>query len=779
MKTTAMLEQEKVILDLDYLENLVEQEKCPEKDKTNFHIPDNISSELPTKNIYHLQEIAWLDNALFLQTYKSDSQEIKKLTDQIFEEIKINEENTRNKRINEAHITKKTLKMVLINLWIGYFYGQPIMFFLDRNKYTLPRRYKKGYLTYDRLQIVIRNIEELGYIEIKKGYFYDKGDNRNRISRMWATPKLFKNFLSSTNSEIPDFYEPDKPKDIIILRDKNNKKDIDYKDNKKTRKMREQLQNHNEFINQHTITVELDGEVEISNSFLVETLYKNIINRKIKIKNIVTKKNITRLPVKIPHRDRLMEDLLKLEFVQDKNNSNNITVVSEGFRDQVDNVNLIKNPKGGNKADYLLARIKREAPEGNNQFCPSGSQGYNVTLTKCSKRSLMNFLKKSQKNMTTPAFQTNNHPTNTRIFYRNPNMRPTLPHHLSYTTGKLTNNITDIQYNPTHRYLYITDKLPYHHIYSISDVSYKYTPSSITNTNICKPLISHDFNSKLLSEKLLLKMLKTCNRISGFLKNLDNKNKPKKKKSDKKKYTEEQQKNFQSKKCDNNKKFLGLKFKLKDIGIQYLELELSYTHAHRVFGRGNKKFKYNGRFYGPVYQSIPGDLRKYIKINGEPVVELDFSALHIRMLYHQHDIDYQDDPYEVCGDHRLRKTFKQAFLIVINAESEEIAKKSLLKKMYEKNLPWPGQKNPINHIVDTIKKEHNSICDCICDDKGVELMRKDSDIMENILMTLMNENIPGLSVHDSVIVPKRHEARLRQVMMEQYKKIMGFDPVID
>jgi hypothetical protein len=224
---------------------------------------------------------------------------------------------------------------------------------------------------------------------------------------------------------------------------------------------------------------------------------------------------------------------------------------------------------------------------------------------------------------------------------------------------------------------------------------------------------------------------------------------------------------------------LDHKFTLSDMGIEYLELELSYTHAHRVFSRGNKCFKYNGRFYGPVYQSIPGDLRKDIKINGEPVVEPDFSAMHIRLLYHQHYIDYQDDPYEACGKEDLRKKFKNAFLIAINAKNENEALKSLRNKMYEQNLPWPEEKRPMRWTLDTIKNIHEHIAHMICTDQGVKLMRTDSEIMSNILMTLMDEGIPGLSVHDSVIVPQRHEQRLRQVMNEEYKKIMGYYPVID
>lgn len=65
------------------------------------------------------------------------------------------------------------------------------------------------------------------------------------------------------------------------------------------------------------------------------------------------------MPIKFPHRDSLMEDLLKLEFVQDKNNYVYNTIVSEGFRDQGANSTL---KRGSTSAEYLLARLARYEP---------------------------------------------------------------------------------------------------------------------------------------------------------------------------------------------------------------------------------------------------------------------------------------------------------------------------------------------------------------------------------------------------------------------------------
>jgi len=40
---------------------------------------------------------------------------------------------------------------------------------------------------------------------------------------------------------------------------------------------------------------------------------------------------------------------------------------------------------------------------------------------------------------------------------------------------------------------------------------------------------------------------------------------------------------------------------------------------------------------------MPKEVRKCIRIDGEPACELDYKAHHIRMLYHEMGVDYRED----------------------------------------------------------------------------------------------------------------------------------------
>jgi len=50
--------------------------------------------------------------------------------------------------------------------------------------------------------------------------------------------------------------------------------------------------------------------------------------------------------------------------------------------------------------------------------------------------------------------------------------------------------------------------------------------------------------------------------------------------------------------------------------------------------------------------------------------------------------------------------------------------------------------------------------------------------MDNILTNLTKMGIPALPVHDSVIVEKGYEEELKYQMVNCYKKVIGFEPVV-
>ena len=218
---------------------------------------------------------------------------------------------------------------------------------------------------------------------------------------------------------------------------------------------------------------------------------------------------------------------------------------------------------------------------------------------------------------------------------------------------------------------------------------------------------------------------------------------------------------------DDRKKY----FKLGNIGVNTLHIRINEPHVRRGFCRSS--FEKGGRIYGLPYQQLPDNIRKMIYINGEPTVELDYKALHPRMLYHMNGLDIKDDPYAICAGEEYREVFKVGLLVSINAENEKSAMGGIPGKLAKNGIPMPKIKNPCRWIVDKAKTAHPKIADFICSDMGVVLQNKDSRIMHNILLRLLGQNILGLPIHDSIIVQERHEQVLREIMLEEYENEMG------
>jgi len=222
--------------------------------------------------------------------------------------------------------------------------------------------------------------------------------------------------------------------------------------------------------------------------------------------------------------------------------------------------------------------------------------------------------------------------------------------------------------------------------------------------------------------------------------------------------------------------FLSKKLNELDI-IGSINTEANFMR--RVF---NVNWSHGGRFYQAPHLTIPSPCRRNFLINKEPTVELDYSGLHIRMLYQLIGIDYRDECYvyykEDADNKSERDRIKTASLIIINSNCPKKAIKAIQNELRKKGLQYPvGSHEKYKALMDRFEEHHPRIKEFLLSGKGLELQYIDSKIMANILDRLTINNIPALPVHDSVICPASHEGFLRQVMTEEYEKIMKFKPV--
>ena len=196
----------------------------------------------------------------------------------------------------------------------------------------------------------------------------------------------------------------------------------------------------------------------------------------------------------------------------------------------------------------------------------------------------------------------------------------------------------------------------------------------------------------------------------------------------------------------------------------------------RIFSRGS--MGKGGRFYRGWWQNIPSIHRPHIRINGKKTIEVDYSGMHLRMLYALCNIEfpYDKDPYDIGledwegkGDPR-RKTIKKAFNAILNDEEGT-------RKLKAKEETVLGLSNDEFH--QKLKDTHPEIYQEIQSDIGLRLQKLDSDIAEDVLLQLTSLSIPCLPVHDSFIVTASNELLLIDLLKNTFRKYLGVDIKVD
>jgi len=189
--------------------------------------------------------------------------------------------------------------------------------------------------------------------------------------------------------------------------------------------------------------------------------------------------------------------------------------------------------------------------------------------------------------------------------------------------------------------------------------------------------------------------------------------------------------------------------------------------------------------------------RPTIRFDGQQSVELDYSAMHPRMIYHLIGMDYRDDPYALWADQTTKARRALAKLVVnisINALDHALAACHAALQLKDKDdKPKRGKDREqalklrdarngtgldLKDVHDLAKRFHWPISGYLGSRMGAELMRLDSDIALGVLYSFALEGIPALGVHDSFIVPELFELKLREVMEAHYQQRLLFPPSI-
>ncbi|MCP4914636.1 MAG: hypothetical protein GY909_16085 [Oligoflexia bacterium] len=206
--------------------------------------------------------------------------------------------------------------------------------------------------------------------------------------------------------------------------------------------------------------------------------------------------------------------------------------------------------------------------------------------------------------------------------------------------------------------------------------------------------------------------------------------------------------------------------KKHSITIDGKNVECSFR---RIFNHGS--FSKGGRIYAN-YQNIKKEDRRKLLINGEKTVELDYSGLHINMLYLKVTGDiYQDgDVYHVKGFEKYRKIFKIALQICFNAKNESSAIKAVRSHLIDLGLT---DKICPKKLIRAFEKKHELVRHLFYTQIGLDLQYIDSQMALYILKEAKKRKVVALTIHDSFIASHNLEDWLIKKMNEASMKYLG------
>ena len=191
-----------------------------------------------------------------------------------------------------------------------------------------------------------------------------------------------------------------------------------------------------------------------------------------------------------------------------------------------------------------------------------------------------------------------------------------------------------------------------------------------------------------------------------------------------------------------------------------------------------------GRLYsvGTSYQQLKGDERLAMRLNGEPVVEIDITASHLTLLHGltQTTLDVTQDPYILPGlDRRVVKNWITASFGAgkpltrwTKEQSDDYAKRNNGRKL--------GADFKARFVRSAVVQRYPVLADF--EGVGVgwgRLQYIESEIVVATMLALIAEGVPALPVHDSIIVPGSNAERARTLLTTTFEAHAGIGPRLE
>jgi hypothetical protein len=179
-----------------------------------------------------------------------------------------------------------------------------------------------------------------------------------------------------------------------------------------------------------------------------------------------------------------------------------------------------------------------------------------------------------------------------------------------------------------------------------------------------------------------------------------------------------------------------------------------------------------GRLYGGCWQEMSKAERADLRIDGEPVIELDFVCMQPRILFAKAGLELDFDPYMVPGfDDVDRKVGKLAYNRLANRQGTSTRACPLNFDAAFK--PYFNGRSEFVRFVTALQERLSPIAQYFRKDAWGMLQLEESDLMITILHMFMDAGFPAFPIHDSLIVKESHLEFAKKTMLSSFSMVYG------
>lgn len=192
----------------------------------------------------------------------------------------------------------------------------------------------------------------------------------------------------------------------------------------------------------------------------------------------------------------------------------------------------------------------------------------------------------------------------------------------------------------------------------------------------------------------------------------------------------------------------------------------------RYFNNGS--FQQGGRLFGGFWQSLGKSQRsRGLLINGEGVVTLDFGQMAPQILYGMAGVEpAQEDAYRLPGLESHRAGVKKVFNAILFAEKP-------LERLPQGTRELLPRRVGVKDVVELLAKTHQPLVPFFFTGVGYHLQYRESEILIDVLLAMMERGIVGLPIHDAVIIPKSFAGEVEMIMLETFKAHTGLEGIVE